>query len=472
MVDDVELGPAGPNRPAVAARSFLDDIWRAARGPDGATALVTFVGEGALPSVFAVTDLAAASIAAVALAVACLPGGRSPSRPAPVIVDRRLASFWFGFSLKPDGWTLPPVWDPIAGDYRAADGWIRLHTNAPHHRAAALAVLGVSAEKEAARAAVGRWRAETLETAIVAQGGCAAAMRPAAEWARHAQGNATAAEPLIWWRTHEAAAPVVRAVDPARPLAGVRVLDLTRVLAGPVATRCLAGFGAEVLRIDPPDWDEPSLAPDVTLGKRCARLDLRRQDGRERLLELVQDADILVHGYRPGAMERLGLGEGVRRLRPGLVDVSLDAYGWTGPWAGRRGFDSLVQMSTGIAEAGMRRFGKDRPTPLPVQALDHATGYMMAAAAVTGLARRRLDGAGSTVLVSLARMADLLIQAGPEGPVRPLAEQCQSDFQAEHEATAWGPGFRLKPPIAIDGTPMSWERAATQLGSSPPVWQA
>jgi hypothetical protein len=470
MVDDVEFD-RGSNPPAAAARAFLDDIWRAVRGPDGAAERVTFVGEGALPSVFAVTDLAAASIAAAALAVACLSDGHTPSC-APLIGDRRLASFWFGFSLKPDGWTLPPVWDPIAGDYRAADGWIRLHTNAPHHRAAALAVLGASAEKEAVRAAVGRWQAETLETAIVEQGGCAAAMLRAAEWAQHAQGKATAAEPLIWWRTHAAADRGLRVVDPARPLAGVRVLDLTRVLAGPVATRFLAGFGADVLRIDPPDWDEPSLAPDVTLGKRCARLDLRRQDGRERLLELLEDADILVHGYRPGAMERLGLGEDARRLRPGLVDVSLDAYGWTGPWAGRRGFDSLVQMSTGIAEAGMRRFGKDRPTPLPVQALDHATGYMMAAAAVTGLARRRVDGVGSTALVSLARTADLLMKAGPQGTLQPVAEPCQSDFQAEHEATAWGPGFRLKPPISIEGTPMSWKHPATQLGSSPPIWQA
>ena len=471
MDDDLELDRAAPNRRGAASHRFLDDIWRAVRGPDGATTRVTFVGEGTLPSAFAVTDLAAASVAAAALAVACLPNGYA-SGCAPVIVDRRLASFWFGFSLKPHGWTLPPVWDPIAGDYLAADGWIRLHTNAPHHRAAALTVLGASAEKEAVRVAVGRWKAETLETAIVAQGGCAAAMRHAAAWAEHPQGKAAAAEPLIWWRTHEAAARDVREVDPARPLAGVRVLDLTRVLAGPVATRFLAGFGADVLRIDPPGWDEPSLAPDVTFGKRCARLDLRKQDERERLLELLQDADILVHGYRPGAMERLGLGEDVRRLRHGLVDVSLDAYGWTGPWAGRRGYDSLVQMSTGIAEAGMRWFGKDRPTPLPVQALDHATGYMMAAAAVVGLARRRAEGAGSTALVSLARTADLLMKAGADGDVQPLAEQCEADFQVGHEATAWGPALRLKPPTSLEGVPMFWPHPATQLGSSTPTWQA
>ena len=165
------------------------------------------------------------------------------------------------------------------------------------------------------------------------------------------------------------------------------MLDLTRVLAGPVATRFLAGFGADVLRIDPPEWDEPAVVPEVTLGKRCARLDARTDDGRAHLRRLLAEADVLVHGYRPGVLDSL-LGvdaDGRAELRPGLVEVCLDAYGWTGPWSARRGFDSLVQMSSGIAEAGMRWAGRDVPTPLPVQALDHATGYLMAAEVIDGL---------------------------------------------------------------------------------------
>src|SRR5262249_13189705 len=150
------------------------------------------------------------------------------------------------------------------------------------------------------------------------------------------------------------------------------------------------GCGAEVLRIDPPDWEEPGIIPEVLLGKRTARLDLRTPADRDRFAHLLADADVLVHGFRGDALDRLGYGADVRAdIRPGLVDVSLDAYGWTGPWAGRRGFDSLVQMSAGIAAEGMRAYGKDRPTPLPVQALDHATGYLLAAAALRGLARRR-----------------------------------------------------------------------------------
>jgi hypothetical protein len=357
-----------------AATEFLTTIQRALGGDAKSDSRVEFTGEGALPSVFAVTDLAAGSIGAAALAVLEYADAGAAMTPA-VSVDRRLASFWFGSSVEPIGWSLPPVWDVIAGDYACADGWIRLHTNAARHREAALAVLATAGDKEAVRAAVKRWQADELEAAVVARGGCAATMRSLADWSAHPQGKLVASEPLVWLERTEKSAPCVDARDRARPLAGVRVLDLTRILAGPIATRFLAGFGAEVLRIDPPNWDEPTIAPEVTLGKRCARLDLSGAGGRERWLALLSQADVVIHGYRPDALERLGLGvETRRRARPGLIDVSLDAYGWTGPWAGRRGFDSLVQMSSGIADEGMRRAGAEIPTPLPAQALDHATG--------------------------------------------------------------------------------------------------
>lgn len=455
----------------MTASQFLRAIWVAVGGDERLLSRVEFAGEGGLPSAFAVSDLAAGSIGAAALALAELIAMEAPRRPA-VRIDRRLASFWFATSLKPEGWSPPPTWDVLAGDYRAADGCIRLHTNAPHHRAAALAVLGASPDRDAVRAVVARWNADELEAAIVARGGCAAAMRSLAAWAEHAQGRAVAAEPLVHWQANETVAREHRACQAARPLERVRVLDLTRILAGPIATRFLAGFGAEVLRIDPPEWEEPSLAPEVTLGKRCGRLDLRDPAGRERLIALLAEADVLVHGYRPGALERLGLGAAARRRAgPGLVDVSLDAYGWSGPWAGRRGFDSLVQMSSGIAHEGMRRFAKEQPTPLPVQALDHATGYIMAAAAVRGLTRRLATGTGSVSRVSLARTAVLLVRAAaPPQEAPPLTQPDDADFDPRIEATAWGPARRLRPPAVIDGTPMRWDRPANALGSSPASW--
>ena len=400
--------------PALAA------IWSALGGGPDWLERVRVTGAGDLPSVFPVTDLAAASVGAACLAVAELVAARHGTRPD-VAVDRRLASLWFGSSLRPLGWELPPAWDAVAGDYRAADGWIKLHTNAPHHRAAALAVLGVPAERDQVARAVAGWQADALEGAIVAAGGCAAAMRDAAAWAAHPQGRAVAAEPLLHHAPGSPGPAPSWTVPPGRPLQGVRVLDMTRVLAGPVATRFLAGFGAEVLRIDPPGWDEPAVLPGVTLGKQCARLDLRQPADRAVWEGLLRGADVLVHGYRPGALDGLGLDAAWRgAVRPGLVEVSLNAYGWHGPWAGRRGFDSLVQMSCGMADAGMRGLGADRPTALPVQALDHATGYIMAAAAVRGLADLLARGTGGGVRASLARTAALLVGLPPGRPV-PMA---------------------------------------------------
>ena len=437
-----------------------------------------FAGEPVLGSFYPVSELAAASVGVAGLAAADLI--RALGRePGDVVVDRGLADAWFGLALRPVGWTLPSPWDPVAGDYRtlhdgAGDGWIRLHTNAPHHRAAALRVLGVAADRDAVADAVASWVAGELESAVVAEGGCAAELRSPAAWAAHPQGAAVAGEPLVHTeRTGDSSAVGDAATTrwqptAARPLAGVRVLDLTRVLAGPVATRLLAGLGAEVLRIDPPGWDEPAIVPDLTLGKRAARLDAHDPADRGRLLELLAAADVLVSGYRPDALERLGLGEEVRaRLRPGLIDVSLDAYGHTGPWATRRGFDSLVQMSSGIAAAGLLAGTADRPTPLPVQALDHATGYLTAAAVLKGLAGRVRDGVGARSRLSLARTAVELEAA--RGLERDAAAAALA-WPRTPVSTPWGAAELLPSPLEIGGVPLSWTLPPRNLGADDPLW--
>ncbi|SUA88619.1 Formyl-coenzyme A transferase [Pandoraea pulmonicola] len=446
---------------------------------------LTISGHGALPCAFPYTDFATAAIACATLGIAGLASGvdgdyglSDRAATADVNVDRRLASFWFQTTLRAQGWSSPPMWDPIAGDYRAADGWIRLHTNAPHHRAAALSVLGVNAERDALTRAVATWQVDALEAAVVERGGCAAAMRTLAQWDAHPQGIAVGGAPLLHWETFDVGPAGMRrgAVDwrpmPARPLGGIRVLDLTRILAGPTATRFLAGFGAQVLRIDPPDWDEPGTVPEVVLGKRCARLDLKQAEGRTALEALLRDADIVVHGYRPGALERLGLGAAWRRERnPALIDISLDAYGWQGPWQARRGFDSLVQMSAGIADAGMRAANAERPVPLPGQGIDYATGYLMAAAAVQALALRQTRGVGATVRASLARTAHLLVTHRTADPApAPLSPETISDLAARIEDTSWGPVRRVAAPMSIAGTPVDWALPAMALGTATPRW--
>lgn len=456
--------------PASAA-AFLAEMWHALDGAPAALGQVDLSGRGGLPSVFAVSDLAAASVGAAGLALADLVAAASGRRPA-VRVDRRLASFWFNYSLRPEGWPTPPQWDAVAGDYPTADGWIRLHTNAPHHRAAALAVLGAPAEREAVARAVVAWQAAELESAVIAAGGCAAEMRSEAAWAVHPQGRAVAAEPLLHKERFRAAAHPALPFDPARPLAGIRVLDLTRVLAGPTATRFLAGHGADVLRIDSPQWEE-ALAHEMTLGKRCALLDLRKAPDRQRFEDLLAETDVLVHGYRSGALPGLGFDSERRRaVNPRLVEVALCAYGWTGPWAGRRGFDSIVQMSSGIADTGMRRYGTDRPKPLPVQALDYAAGFLMAAAALRGLAERLETGAGSAWRTSLARVAALLTGRRPAEAEDPFAPETAADLSADLEQTAWGPARRLKPPVEVAGAPARWDIPAGPTKRDPAVWRA
>jgi len=434
---------------------------------------VETIGEERLPSCFAVTDLATSTIGAVGSAIACLISdlNLAPARPC-VQVDRRLASLWFAQSIQPIGWEMPPVWDAVAGDYKTKDGWIKLHTNLPHHRAAALSVLQAEPIRDKVKAAVLTLDADDLETAIVKAGGVAAAMRSRDEWQAHPQGRAVASEPLIaWGKVRQGKMRPWRASQ-EQPLNGLRVLDLTRVLAGPVATRTLAGFGAEVLRIDPPGWDEANVVPDITLGKRCSFLQLDQPADRRIFEELLSNADLLVHGYRPGALDGLGYGEDARlRIAPNLIEVSLDAYGWTGPWRKRRGFDSLVQMSCGIANAGMGWANCEQPTPLPVQALDHATGYLMAAATVCAM-RMAAKGDGlRTARLSLARTAELLI-AHPqrmEGIMR--LEPTLQDLSAAKEKTPWGQAYRLKPALSIEGTPMAWRRSASKLGSSMAQWR-
>ena len=367
-------------------------------------------------------------------------------------------------TVHPIDWEMPNLWNPIAGDYETADGWIRLHTNAPHHCAAALSVLNCDADRNAVANAVKGWVKTDLETKIVAAHGAAAAMHTQTEWAEHPQGRAVALEPLIAWETFSGDAPPT-------PLNALKVLDLTRVLAGPVATRFLAGFGAQVLRIDPPDWDEDGVVQEVTLGKRCAGLDLKTASGRATFEILLADTDVLVHGYRPGALAGMGYDPtALRKIAPNLIDVSLCAYGHTGPWAARRGFDSLVQMSSGIANEGMIRAGTDRPKPLPMQALDHGTGYLIAAAVLRALRIRNETGQSSCARLSLARSAALLTSVPAHDYEGEALSPLPADIDNQIEKTSWGPAHRIKFPISVDGNPPSWPQPAGYLRRHPAIW--
>ncbi len=433
-----------------------------------------FAGRADWCSWFAVSDLATASLAQAGFGLARLARARQIGTPS-LQLDRRLASLWFDLTTKPLGWATPSLWDPLAGNYPAKDGWVRLHTNAPHHRQAALSVLGRAEDKSELQGLVANWDCEALENAVVAAGGCAAKLRSFADWQALPAGQAIAAQPLVAWQDRgEIDAPPPILTDNAtahRPLAGLKVLDLTRVLAGPAATRLLAGFGAEVLRIDPPQWDEEAVAIEMALGKRCALLDLNKSADRSRFEALLAEADLLVHGYRDGALAGLGYGpEERQRLNPGLVDVALNAYGWQGPWQERRGFDTIVQQSSGLADYGRQGDVSAAPVMLPVQALDHATGYLLAAAACEALAARLATGRLLSARLSLARTALLLWQTRREACQGEALSAEESDWAAESEQSHWGAMRRVRFPLTLNGQAPVWPRPAGPYKSVPPAW--
>ena len=422
-----------------------------------------------LDSAFPVSDLATASFATFALAIRKFQTANGHPKSS-FSIDRRLASNWFDQSYEPISWSAAPAWDAIAGNYQARDGWIRLHTNAPAHRMVVERLLGVGPNRDDVARTVAKWESEELERSIVEAGGCAAKLWSAKEWYRHPHGIYSKDQRII--ESFEGApwkgAPWT--ADHGRPLKGIRVLDLTRILAGPVATRALASLGAEVLRIDPIEWHEPSLEPDVTLGKRCARLNLKSFSDQNLFRQLLQETDVLVSGYRPGALDSLGFGWEERQvIKPGLVDVTLNAYGWYGPWSTRRGFDSLVQMSTGIVDRCSDQSSSSLRA-LPVQALDHATGYIMAAAVLEGLSRRLESGQGSFARTSLVSQAEVLKRIGTSTLKDLPPTLTEGDWQENIEISSFGPMKRLRFPIQQDAIDFGWDSPAVPLGTSKPEW--
>jgi hypothetical protein len=425
-----------------------------------------------LPAWYEVTALVTASMGAASAALTRLHFAAT-AQNVDAQLDQRLANLWFDMTLKPLDFKIPTAWDAIAGDYQTSDGWIRLHTNAAHHKACVLNVLGCQSTRDAVTKAVKAWRGDSLENMVVNAGGCAAKMRSPQQWQQHEQGRLLVNKPLINWNYHEGhyrqgkGAFIKTKPEQSSPLAGIKVLDLTRVLAGPIASRFLAGFGAQVLRLDPQDWQEASIVAEVTLGKRCAPLDLKTGQGKQQFIALIKEADVLLHGYRADALANLGFGnDELKNINPNLINISLNAYGWKGPWENRRGFDSLVQMSCGIAHYGMLQSSANKPCPLPVQALDHASGYFLATSVIQAIELRCYHNIVTQAQCSLAATANLL-QTIPRvslsSKMAPINEQ---DYATAIEKTSWGSAKRIKFPVMFDRFTAHWPNGACSLRSS------
>ncbi|MFT2097974.1 CoA transferase [Marinomonas sp. 2405UD66-6] len=423
---------------------------------------------GAEEPLHGVNELAAASVRAAVSSTQMFIQEYFGTRPS-AKMDRTLVDRWCVSSVTPTGWNLPSEWDEFAKDYQARDGWIRLHTNASHHRDCALSVLGDVSTPEEAAEVIANWNSSELESAIVNAGGCAAVLRNRQEWQSHPQGIAVAQEPIVNWDITQSSSHHWKLHTSELPLSGLRVLDLTRVIAGPVATRFLANLGADVLRIDPPHWDEGGNTIDMAVGKTCAGLNLREPEDLSRLIELIKSAHVLVHGYRKDALSRLGLTKSrLSELNPALISVGVNAYGATGPWQNRRGFDSLVQRSSGVA---MEKSGI--VTALPYQALDHSTGYLTAATVMQALRLQHAGGGVASAHLSLARQAQILLDADIDhtamlaGKTHKNGAGVYTDY-CFNEQTDWGPVLRLPLPYEIEGVNLNWMKPAKKLRSGLP----
>lgn len=381
------------------------------------------------------------------------------------------ASFSAIEHLRIDGRT-PRPWGEFSGFFAAGDGWVRLHGNYPHHAEVLRRVFGAQDRAGLERESARRDAAE-IEEEVTDAGGIAARVRTRQEWAAHPQAQAQqsaewvnvtdrGARPALPGFGGGGTAPAAAVTDPCGPasslLAGVRVLDLTRVIAGPSGTQLLACLGADVLRIDPPH--RPELGDQhlsTGMGKRSALLDLRR--GSEQLRELAARADVIVCGYRPGALAPLGFGvEELEHFAPRAVIVTLSAWGETGPWGHRAGFDSIVQAATGIAtDCGMA----ERPGALPVQALDHATGQLLAAHVMGSLARAR----ATTLRLSLLGAARALLAM----PSPPAEAPATLEVPSVRAAAAGKVLDAVPPPLRVEGA--SIERPIGEYGAADLRWQ-
>jgi len=427
---------------------------------------------GGLASHLRVEDTAVACVGVALMAAATLHRPQHATADGAVSVERAHVSAavqserYFRVAGGPAG----VGFAPLSRFWETADGWVRTHANYPWHLAALLEALGTTGEQDAVGAALSELPASAVEARVFAAGGIAGVVRSVDEWRAHPQGRALASEPLIGHRSVGDATPRTRRRGDL-PAAGIRVLDLTRVIAGPVCTRFLGALGADVLRIDPPGYPDMALGAvaDTLLGKRSAGLDLIDPDALVVMHELAHRADVVVCGYRPGSLDRFGFGaEQLAERHPGLVVVSLAAWGHSGPWAQRRGFDSVVQAPTGIAWC--ESFDGITPGALPCQLLDHGTGYLAAAAALDGLRRQAVHGGTHVRQLSLARTAGWLTSTETQPDVADSMDDV-APWLVDIDVGAHGATVSaVKPPGSLNGRAVRWPGPPSAYRTDSPTW--
>ncbi|MFC7619590.1 CoA transferase [Microlunatus sp. GCM10028923] len=414
----------------------------------------------ALPAALPVNTLACGSVALAALAATALRGDRQR-----VHVDPRQVSVAFrNDQLQTVDGEREPAFAPMSGFFPARDGWVRTHANYPHHRDRLARALDLphDADREAVAAVIAGRPAQELEDVITADHGICVRVRTRPEWLAGEQASAVEQHPVLAVDRLPFEGPTVPV--PERP----RILDLTRVIAGPVATRTLAFAGCDVLRIDPPWMPELQAQHlDTDAGKRSTLVDLHDEHARRRVHALLDRADVVVTGYRPGALAAYGLdADHLARTHPRLIHAGLSAWTPSGPWGDRRGFDSIVQAATGIAM--IESADGIRPGALPAQALDHATGYLLAAGVLSALRLRAEQGGTWRISAHLARTAHWLLRTDAlDGPAQPVDHP---EPWLVETPTELGLVRQSRPAFRIDGGPSEFAWVGRRFGRDAAEW--
>lgn len=356
-------------------------------------------------------------------------------------------------------------------------GWARPHLTFPQHREGILRLLGCdpsNTEKKALQDAFLRLDSIELEERAAEIGLPLSALRTFSEWDAHPQSAAVAAMPLIAIEKIGEAPPRKLDSSGKRPLDKVRVLELARIIAGPVCGRALAAHGADVLAVSAPHLPSVrQLVIDTGRGKLSCFLDLRQVEQRARLRELIADTDVFVQAYRPGALGRFGFdARDVAEIKPGIVYAELSAWGWTGPWGNRRGYDSLVQTATGFNHAEAEAAGDAVPRELPSQALDHASGYLLALGVMRAMHHQVTEGGSWRIRVCLARTGLWLRTLGriPRGFESCAAEEAGNTALFEEHASGFGMMKAVSHSAKLSETPAGWGRPSVPLGASEAAW--
>ncbi|BAE56244.1 unnamed protein product [Aspergillus oryzae RIB40] len=477
------------DRTTFTSKDTVEYVWKGLGLPEETLRSLHIDGnELGLPSSFKIADLAQATISLSALLAAQIHALRN-SIPTPMVtVPRRHAVIEFKserlYSFP--GQSLPDTWGPLSGLHKSLDGYVRVHDSFTNHHNGATALVGCSPDVDRAEFAskIASWRSVDLESAAFEAGVVISALRSYSEWDALPQARAIADFPILLRKIGDAPAGLpqeIRAANADKSLRGLRVLEFSRVIAAPLSGRTLAAHGADVLWVTSPNLpDLPVLDRDLGRGKRTVQLDLLTQEGREDLTRLLEDAHVVIQGYRPGSLASRGLSPDVLARRfshRGIICANLSAYGPSGPWSDKRGFDSLVQTCSGMNVSEAEHYGAGEPArPMPCQALDHAAGYFLASGVQAALYKQATEGGSWEVNVSLAGVMKYLRSLGQFTGRDGFQSQdytCTADVPSEYletRPTGFGEMTAVRHSASIQGVEVGWDIMPKPLGSDEKKW--